>query len=545
MGAVNNVATSSSRPSRIDPGLVAVARIAHLYRISTNPAQLAHQLALIDTVSEGEDLVRAARLAGLKAKLIRDPTETRLRSIPVPAIIKLRSGWRLLGAETPDGLLRVFDPMTRAVQAKSIDDILRELDRDVILVTKRFGLGHDPRTFGFWWFLPSIKRYRIPLVHVLVASLFVQLFALVTPLLFQIIIDKVLVHKSYSTLIVIVCGMVLVSIFGAMLKYLRTYTLAHTTNRIDVEIGSRLFHHLLRLPLEYFETRSAGVTVARIRELETIRNFLTGQGIFSLIDLLFVFIFIAVLFIYSWFLALVIVCIMPLYVIIAAVVRPMFRDKLKQKFNRWSSTQQFLVENVVGAPTLKAAAVEPIMQHQWEDRLAAYVRTSFEATAIGAVGQNSIEFVTKLSTALILLFGPQEVIEGRLSVGELIAFNMIANQVTSPILRISQLWQDFQQIQVSVERLGDILNSPTERLPQAVSWLRPARGSIEFRDVTFRYRPDLPDAVKSISVSINAGEVVGCRTVRLRQVDVHQAAATTLSAAVRANPRRRKRHRSA
>jgi subfamily B ATP-binding cassette protein HlyB/CyaB len=285
--------------------------------------------------------------------------------------------------------------------------------------------------------------------------------------------------------------------------------LAHTTNRIDVELGSRLFYHLLRLPLDYFETRSAGVTVARMRELETIRNFLTGQGIFSVVDLLFVFVFIGVLFLYSWFLALIVLCTIPLYVGIAAVVRPMFREKLRQKFNRWSATQQFLVESVVGVPTLKAAAVEPVMQHQWEERLAAYVKTSFDATLIASAGQNSIEFVTKLATALILFFGAKEVIEGRMSVGQLIAFNMIANQVASPILRISQLWQDFQQIQISVERLGDVLNARTERLPQGAAWMRPARGSVEFRGVTFRYRPELPDAVRSLSFAINAGEVVG------------------------------------
>jgi subfamily B ATP-binding cassette protein HlyB/CyaB len=265
----------------------------------------------------------------------------------------------------------------------------------------------------------------------------------------------------------------------------------------------------MRLPLDYFETRSAGVTVARMRELETIRGFITGQGIFSLIDLIFVFVFVAVLFLYSSFLALITLCMIPLYVLIAGFVRPVFRSKLTEKFRRWAATQAFLVEAIVGMPTLKATAVEPHMQRQWEERLAAYVSTSFEATLLGSIGQNTIEFVSQLSTALILFFGAQEVIEGRLSIGALIAFNMIANQVSGPILRISQLWQDFQQIQISVERLGDILNSPRERVPHSFSPLPPPNGTIEIRNVSFRYRPELSDALKSVSLLIRPGELVG------------------------------------
>ena len=343
----------------------------------------------------------------------------------------------------------------------------------------------------------------------LVASLFVQLFGLVTPVFFQLVVDKVLVHKGMSTLVVLVVGMVTLGLFETILQFLRAYTLSHTTNRIDVELGRRLFHHLFRLPLAYFETRPAGQTVARMRELETIRSFLTGQGLTSVLDLVFTLIFIAVMFIYSIELTLVVLVSIPVYVVIAAMIRPVLREQIKERFNRGARSQQFLVESIVGAQTLKAASVEPMMQAQWEERLAAYVRTSFDAGITGTLGQNLIQYVSKVTTALILFFGAQAVIEGSMSVGELIAFNMIASQVVQPILRLSQLWQDFQQVQVSVARLGDILNSPPEPIPQNLLTLPPPRGAIELKNVTMRYNPAAADVLRNVSMSIAAGEVIG------------------------------------
>jgi len=293
------------------------------------------------------------------------------------------------------------------------------------------------------------------------------------------------------------------------LQYLRSYELSHTTNRIDVELGQKLFQHLLRLPLGYFETRSAGQTVARVRELETIRSFLTGQGLFSAIDLVFTIVFIAVLYAYSWKLTMIVVGSIPLYILIAVLVRPSLRAMIKEKFNRGAISQQFLVEAIVGIQTVKAGAVEPVMQAQWAERLAAYVRTSFDATMLSAGGQNAIQYVSKLSTALLLLFGAKAVIDGELSVGALVAFNMIANQTVQPVLRLSQLWQDFQQVQISVDRLGDILNTPMERMPQTSLVLPPPRGAVELRNITFRYRPGSPEVLKSISLSIRPGEVIG------------------------------------
>jgi subfamily B ATP-binding cassette protein HlyB/CyaB len=271
----------------------------------------------------------------------------------------------------------------------------------------------------------------------------------------------------------------------------------------------RLYRHLLRLPIAYFETRAAGQTVARVRELETIRAFLTGQGLFSALDLVFASVLIAVLFAYSWPLALIVVGSIPFYVMIGFGFRPALRELIKEKFNRGAESQQFLVESVVGIHTLKAAAVEPFVGAQWEEKLAAYVRTAFQATMMGAKGQTAIQYVSKLSNALLLLFGAKSVIDGTLTVGELVAFNMLAGQVAQPVLRLSQLWQDFQQVEISVERLGDILNTGTEPAINAGMSLPPPKGAISFKNVTFRYRPGINPVLRDITLDIQPGEVIG------------------------------------
>ena len=497
--------------AQIDTGLSGLALIAGYYRIAADPAQMKHDLAIGGRAADADDIVRAANRLGLKARIVRGVSAARLAAMPLPAIVGLREGgFGVVSMGVEKTKLRFVDIVKRAAREVAAEDILPLTDGRAILVARRIGgAGTNPKMFGFSWFLPSLYRYRKPLTQVVLASLFVQLFALATPIFFQLIVDKVLIHKGLSTLIVLVTGLVAVGVFETVLQYLRTYTLTHTTNRIDVELGRRLFHHLFRLPLAYFETRAAGQTVARVRELETIRGFLTGQGLTSLLDLVFTLIFVGVLFLYSPKLTLVVLGAIPVYVLIATLIRPLLRDQINEKFDRGARSQQFLVESIVGAQTLKASGVEPMTQAQWEERLAAYVRTSFDASMLGSLGQNLVQFVSKATTALVLFLGAQAVIAGQMTVGELIAFNMIAGQVVQPILRLSQLWQDFQQVQVSVERLGDILNAPPEPVPSSFLSLPPPRGAIEIKGVTFRYRPNLQDVIRDVSLSIRPGEVIG------------------------------------
>ncbi len=491
-------------------GFMAVAQLASHHGVLASAAQLSHETGLGDVPPTADDLARSAIGIGLKARVVRDPTLKRLKTIPVPAIIKVKDGtWAVFGVETDPGLYRVIDPVTRRQLQLPIEDVLARIDRDVILIGKSAELSVEQLKFGLSWFVPALKRYRKPFVHVLVTSFFINLLALATPLVFQLVVDKVLVSKSYSTLVVVILAMVLISFFSGILKYLRAYVLNHTSNRIDVELGAKLYAHLVRLPISYFDRRPAGIIVTSAREIETVRRFLTDQSLTSVIDLMFLFIYIAVLMLYSAKLTLVILLLIPVYFGISVLMKPAYRRRLKDKFRRWSKAQQLLVETVVGIQTIKASAVEPIFQKLWEERLSLYVKAGFRSIMLGTVTQTGIQFVTNLQTALVLFFGTQLVISGTMTVGGLIAFSMIGQRVTQPILRSAQLYQGFQEVQVSLEHLADILDAPVERQPSSLQSLPVPRGEIQVRNVSFRYRPELPEALSKVSLHVAPGEVVG------------------------------------
>ena len=380
---------------------------------------------------------------------------------------------------------------------------------DILLITHPPGTSATTFEFGWEWFLRSVWRYRRPLSQVLLASCFVQLFAMVTPMFFQVVIDKVLTHKAMATLTVVVVGLVITGLFDITLQFLRTYALSHTSNRLDVELGARLFRHLIHLPLSYFEARPTGITIARVRELDNIRSFLTGNGLTSLIDVLFAVTLLIVLFLYSVKMTLVLLASIPLYVLAAAVIRPILKAKINERYNRGAESQQFLVESVIGINTVKASAIEPIAERQWSEKLTAYVNVSFQAQIIASLGQNSITYLSKLTTAALLWTGAHEVMNGALTVGALIAYNMISAQIFQPILRLSQLWQDFQQIQVSVQRLSDIFATAMEEQPPGSRPLKPMQGSISLRNVYFRYQPKGPWVLNGVNLDIPAGQVLG------------------------------------
>ncbi|WP_080697257.1 type I secretion system permease/ATPase [Brucella intermedia] len=490
--------------------MLCLVELAAQFELNCDPHSLIKELGLSADATLN-DLHRAAKLIGLKSRTVKLRDQRRLIQLPVPAIVCFSDGiFGLLSQKIADDGYIVTDIVSGDQLDFTACELLRQTGGNFILVQRRFtGGSANADQFGFQWFLPALFRYRSAFGHVLLASLFVQIFSLVSPLFFQVVVDKVLAHRSYSTLIVLVVGLAAIGLFDVVLQYLRTYVLTHTTSRVDVELGQRLFRHLLRLPLSYFETRAAGQTVARIRELETIRSFLTGQGLFAGLDLVFTFVLVFVLFCYSATLAWIVVASIPFYIAIGVFIRPFLKARIDEKFDRGAYSQQLLVESVVGMQTLKASAVEPVVARQWEERLAAYTRSSFDATMLAAKGQNAIQYVSKFNSAALLLFGAQEVINGHLSVGALVAFNMIAGQVSQPILRLSQLWQDFQQVQVSVSRLADILNATPEPRPDIAAGLPAPKGDIAFSGVNFRYTAQGQDVLKDIDLKIAAGDVIG------------------------------------
>jgi subfamily B ATP-binding cassette protein HlyB/CyaB len=321
--------------------------------------------------------------------------------------------------------------------------------------------------------------------------------------------DKVLVHRGVSTLDVLVIGLVVIVLFESILTLLRTYVFSHTTSRIDVELGARMFRHLLQLPLAYFQARRVGDSVARVRELENIRSFLTGNSLTLVLDVLFSVIFVGVMFIYSVPLTLIVLVSLPLYVLLSLTLVPILRARLNEKFARGAENQALLVETITGIQTVKASALEPSVAKRWDDQLAAYVSASFRTQTLASYGHEGINLIGKLVSALTLWYGARLVMDQQLTVGQFVAFNMFAQRVAQPIMRIAQMWTDFQQTGISMARLGDILNTRTEVPPVAAAQLPPLKGRIQFDAVTFRYRPEAPPVLHALSVDVKAGEVIG------------------------------------
>lgn len=496
-----------------DTGLLCLTLIASMHRVAADAAQLAHSLALHNRLADTTDLLRAARLLGLKARAVRKHLPQDLGHLALPAMVRFSDGqWGVIVRRLTKESYLLVHADGRGMSTQSVIAAAAAADRltgETILVTRREGFLDRATTATTSWMRPTLSRYKRPLASVLLASLCIQIFALVTPLLFQLVIDKVLAHGSTSTLIAIGVAMLAIAAFDCTLQYLRTYVLSHTASRVDVELGARLFDQLTRLPIGYFESRAAGHVVSRIRELEAVRNFITGPALLSVLDLIFSITFVAVLFLLSTRLAVIVLCSIPLYILLGLVLRPILKRRIDERAQRAAANQQYLVETVMGMQTLKSAAVEPTLRSGWEDRLAAYVSASFLTACVGSVGQNAIGFINKATVAAVLFVGANEVIAGNLSIGALIAFNMLLSQIVQPIVRLSQLWQDYQQTQVSMDRLRDILESPIEPKPLAASALPAPAGLIELRDVTFRYRPDLQPALNGLSLTIKPGEVIG------------------------------------
>lgn len=452
-------------------------------------------------------LVLAARSLKMKARIVTT-TADRLGYTPVPAIAVARDGTFFILARTEQNRILIHDPTQARPVIISVPALTQRWDGRLILLRPSSSSTADGR-FDFTWFIPAIIKYRRLLGEVLLSAFVLQLFALVTPLFFQVVMDKVLVHHGLSTLDVIATGLLAILLFETLLSALRSYVFVHTTSRIDVELGSALFRHLVYLPLAYFQARRVGDSVARVRELENIRSFLTGNAITLVTDVLFSVVFILVMLCYSGWLTLIVLASLPLYALVAALVTPVLRRRLQENFSRGAENQAFLVETVNGIDTLKSMAAEPQVIRKWENQLADYVASGFRTQNLSNIAGESVGLIGKLVTVSTLWLGARLVIDGALSVGELVAFNMLAGRVSGPVMRLAQLWTSFQQTGVSVQRLGDILNAPAERAPSARSTLPPLRGQVRFDQVHFRYRPDGPEVLRGISLSIAEGEIIG------------------------------------
>jgi len=501
----------------MDTGLHSLVALARFHQLPAEPDQISHQFGEPGKSFSVTQILQASKAITLKAKHISLDVD-KLDNATLPAIAKAKDGTffvlaRVSKEDESSGVnsVLIHDLREQAPKSLAVEAFEELWSGDLILITRRQGLGESlQQKFDISWFIPSLVKYRKLFSEVLIASFFLQLFALVTPLFFQVVMDKVLVHRGFTTLDVLAIGFFIVVVFEAFLGGFRNYLFSHTTNRVDVELGSRLFNHLLALPLAYFESRQVGQNVARVRELDTIRNFITGTALTLVIDLFFVFVFLAVMWYYSPQLTWVVLATIPLYVLLSLFITPILRHRLDEKFKHGAANTAFLTESITGIGTVKSLSVEPQMRRKLEDHLSSYVHSSFRSQNLSNVANQIAGLINKLMTLGIVWWGAHLVIGGSITVGQLVAFNMLAGRVSGPILKLVQLWQEFQQAGISIRRLGDILNTPREPgFNPNRSRLPALKGAVSLDHVQFRYRVDGPRVLEGVNLQVKPGEVIG------------------------------------
>jgi ATP-binding cassette subfamily B protein len=367
------------------------------------------------------------------------------------------------------------------------------------------------QNFGPGWFWPALKRYRGMLFQVFVASFVVQLFSLANPLLIQVIIDKVITQRSLDTLQILGIALVVVTLMEGVIGTLRTYLFADTTNRIDLRLGAEVIDRLLRLPLGYFDRRPVGELGSRIAELEKIRNFITGQALMTILDSIFSVIYIIVMAIYSWLLTIIALIVLPVQIALTLIGSPLIRRQIRNAAVENANTQSHLVEVLTGIQTVKAQNVEMVSRWKWQDFYRRFVARSFEKTLTGTALSETSQVLQKLSQLLVLWVGASLVLKGELTLGQLIAFRIIAGYVTQPLLRLSSIWQNIQELRVSFERLADIVDTPMESddSDRSMIPLPPIHGDVVFEDLHFSFNPGGPEVLKNINLEIKQGTFVG------------------------------------
>ncbi|NET02264.1 MAG: type I secretion system permease/ATPase [Sphaerospermopsis sp. SIO1G1] len=453
-------------------------------------------------------------LIGLKSQLIEIPSSA-LARIPTPALIQYQDSYAVVYAVDENSI--VLGVPSKGIINRKPGEFLKEIVTEdgnlqaplkVLLVSatqetpqQRFGLG---------WFLPYLSRYRRVLIEVFIASFFVQLAALANPLVIQLIIDKVIVQNSINTLNVLGALLLAVGVFEAVLTTLRTYLFVDTTNRIDMGLGSQIIDHLLRLPLRYFEKRPVGELATRVNELENIRQFLTGTALTVVLDAVFSVVYIVVMLIYSWQLTLVGLGIIPLFVIVTLIAAPTISRQLRTKAERNAATQSYLVEVMSGIQTVKAQNIELRSRFSWQERYAKFVAAGFKTVITSTLANSTSQFLNKLSALLVLWVGAYLVLQGELTLGQLIAFRIISSYVTSPILRLAQLWQNFQQTGLSLERLSDIVDTPQEAEADRENIPLPGIvGAVAYEGVSFRFAASGPLQLNNVSLEFPSGQFIG------------------------------------
>lgn len=486
----------------------AVLLMSQVLERPIEPSLLQDKLAGLTDDKWPLELLRALKFFEFKARWYTyKGDEKQIKEVPLPTIVNIDDKIIVVLKQNGKEVL-TYDMVLNKPVIITWEEFHEKWDGTALLMATTLKLNELPKRFGLAWFLPVFWKFRRYFYEVMAASCLLQIFMLIMPLFTQVIIDKVLVHKGLSTLDVLMVGMLLIGFFQMVLGYLRTYIFTTLTNKVDVILGSKLYHHIVSLPIRYFESRRVGETVARVKELENIRQFISGSSLVLILDTAFGFIFIIAMFWYSPILCLVALSTLPFMVLLNIIATPIYRKRIQEKFEAGAENQSFLVESITGASTVKTLALEQRFDRRWEDLLGHYVQTSFNvyntANAANSIGQ----FIQHLSTVLILWVGAKLVIGGELSVGQLVAFQMLSGQVTGPVLRLVGVWQQFQQTRISIERIADIMNLPQEGEGRGEK-APIQRGEIFFDKVSFRYSVDSQQVLKKISLKLSPGVTVG------------------------------------
>ena len=429
--------------------------------------------------------------------------------LQTPCVIKWKNSFALIIKSSQEGIL-IASPVDGfiSVSSEKIESFFEE-GISILLIEKT---TETPQVvFSLNWFWSAIKKYKLVLVQVLVASFIVQLFTLGNPLLIQVIIDKVISQRSLDTLQVLGIALLFVTLLEGILGSLKTFLFAETTNRIDQRLGSEVIDHLLRLPLNYFDKRPVGELGSRIDELEKIREFLTGQTLTTILDAIFSVIYILVMFIYSSLLTIVALLVVPIQIFITLLGAPLFRRQYRQSAEENAKTKSHLVEVITSIQTVKSQNIETISRWKWQQLYSKYISRTFERTISGTlIGQLS-QVLQKISQLLVLWIGATLVLKGQLTLGQLIAFRIISSYVTQPLLRLSSIWQNIQELKVSFERLGDVIDTPQEstELDKQKITMPPVKGNVSFENVIFTFTKNNSNVLNSVSFNIEKGQFVG------------------------------------
>ncbi|MBQ9487933.1 MAG: peptidase domain-containing ABC transporter [Selenomonadaceae bacterium] len=500
---------NQSSPATNRTGVISIIKVLQHYGVK-DLEKIYNDNPLTDDKATWEKLQKIAKRYNIKSTMIR-PTIEELREIQYPAVAKMNDGAYIAIGSANDEVLLIIDPRQNKPIALPTKDFLESWSNELLIFSAAFSWTYFKKRFNVDWFLKVLAHYKSPLGEVLTASLFLQLMGIAMPLITQVIIDKVIGNSGYSTLTVIGTAMVLFFFMQSLLTFVKTYILNHTTNKLDAILGTRLFRHLIALPLPYYERRRVGDTLMRVGALGQIREFLTGTGLMTTLDVFFSVVFIGFMFWYSVPLTLISLAIVPLYVAQNIWAVPIIKRKIEAVWRTGAMNNAFMVESITNMETIKSLAVEPQFVNKWENLLARYVRTTFENVKFNLVINAFSGIVQGLLSMAILWYGGHMVMDGYFTLGQLIAFQMLSGQATAPMTKLLTMWPQVQQVGLALERIGDILNTPMEPIVHEIGKRGEQRitGEINLTDVSFRYRVDLPLVLKNINLHIAPGEKLG------------------------------------